>query len=293
MESLDILDKNGNTPLMLAAAKGNINDVVRLLELGATPSIDDGHGMTARNRAKNLGHREIVSILDKATAQNKNSAILHTSQEKSTEPEYFNFEPSISTIDGLMEHGKVKWFSQEKGYGFITSDSGEDHHFSVRGINGAELPSNGDGVSFESKAGNKGKRALNVSITFKNLQKSRYTDDRISCPACDKKIVPRIITDRGQPEKSVCPYCAETVMRFSNNDCFIATAVYGDPCCVEVRALRAFRDEQLLKNYFGSIFVKIYYKLSPPIADWLIGKERISKKIRILLNYLVKLIQVN
>jgi len=186
-----------------------------------------------------------------------------------------------------MQQGKVKWFSQEKGYGFITSDLGEDHYFNVQAIKGAELPSNGDSVSFESKTGNKGKRAISVSITSKATQvKPRHKDDRINCPSCHKKIVPRMITYKGSPEKSVCPYCAATVRTFSN--CFIATAVYGDPCCKEVRALRKFRDEKLLKNRLGSLFVKAYYKLSPPIANWLVGKETLSGKIRICLNYLVK-----
>lgn len=185
-----------------------------------------------------------------------------------------------------MENGKVKWFSQDKGYGFITSNAGEDHHFNVQGINGPDLPSNGDGVSFESKTGNKGKRAVNVTITSKSSKVTRNSDDRINCPSCHKKIVPRMITYRGKPEKSVCPYCAATVRTFSN--CFIATAVYGDPCCTEVRALRKFRDEKLLTNTLGSLFVKVYYKVSPPIANWLIGREKISKKIRTTLNYLVK-----
>ncbi|MGL6400073.1 cold shock domain-containing protein [Aeromonas veronii] len=37
--------------------------------------------------------------------------------------------------------GTVKWFSSEKGYGFITSEAGEDHYFNVQSINGASLPS--------------------------------------------------------------------------------------------------------------------------------------------------------
>ncbi len=111
--------------------------------------------------------------------------------------------------------GTVKWFSQEKGFGFITSENGEDHYFNVQSVQGANLPANGDKVSFESKPGNKGLRAFNVSIISKAPQQnSRHNDDRISCPSCRKKIVPRMITYRGKPEKSVCPYCAATVKKF-------------------------------------------------------------------------------
>lgn len=183
--------------------------------------------------------------------------------------------------------GTVKWFSSEKGYGFITSEAGEDHYFNVQSINGASLPSNGDSVQFESKSGNKGPRAINITITAKvSSLNTRPADDRINCPSCDKKIVPRLITYRGSPEKSVCPYCAATVKTFSK--CFIATAVYGDPSCYQVRVLRKYRDETLLRNVLGRAFVKIYYKVSPAIADWIITKPALSGQIRAVLNFAVK-----
>ncbi|MEH8245755.1 cold shock domain-containing protein [Aeromonas veronii] len=183
--------------------------------------------------------------------------------------------------------GTVKWFSSEKGYGFITSEDGEDHYFNVQSINGALLPSNGDSVQFESKSGNKGPRAINITITAKApSQNIRPADDRINCPSCGKKIVPRLITYRGSPEKSVCPYCAATVKTFSK--CFIATAVYGDPSCYQVRELRKYRDNSLLKNVAGRIFVNVYYKVSPAIADWLITKPTLSGYIRAVLNFTVK-----
>jgi len=183
--------------------------------------------------------------------------------------------------------GTVKWFSSEKGYGFITSEGDKDHYFNIRGIKGAALPSNGDSVQFDSKSGDKGPRAFNVTITAKaEPQNNRPTDDRIKCPNCGKKIVPRMITYRGKPEKSICPYCAATVKTFSN--CFIATAVYGNPSCYEVRELRKYRDNNLLNNVAGKIFVKLYYKISPSIAEWLLTKPVISKKIKLILNAAVK-----
>ncbi|EGU32398.1 cold-shock DNA-binding domain-containing protein [Vibrio sp. N418] len=116
--------------------------------------------------------------------------------------------------------GLVKWFSNEKGYGFITCSSGQDYYFNVRSVVGANLPSNGDSVEFESKVGNKGLNAVCVKIIEKAEKPTRSNskqDDRINCPACNKKIVPRMITYRGQPEKSVCPYCAATVRSFGSN----------------------------------------------------------------------------
>ncbi len=183
--------------------------------------------------------------------------------------------------------GTVKWFSQEKGYGFITSEEGQDHYFNVRSVQGAELPSNGDKVEFISKPGDKGPKAFDVNISEKasSSHRNNRQDDRINCPNCNKKIVPRMITYRGQPEKSVCPYCAATVKTFSK--CFIATSVYGDPCCEQVRELRRFRDTKLQTNYLGRGFIKAYYSVSPPIADWLKTKPAISSAIRKVLDKVV------
>ena len=59
----------------------------------------------------------------------------------------------------------------------------------------------------------------------------------------------------------------------STSNCFIATAAYGTPQEPEVMVLRHFRDETLLKSKAGQIFVDTYYKVSPPIADYIRDKE--------------------
>jgi hypothetical protein len=54
--------------------------------------------------------------------------------------------------------------------------------------------------------------------------------------------------------------------------CFIATAAYGTETAPELDILRDFRDQVLLSDALGSRFVDAYYKLSPPVADF-IGKD--------------------
>jgi CspA family cold shock protein len=64
-----------------------------------------------------------------------------------------------------MEKGKVKWFNAEKGYGFISRDSGNDVfvHFSAIEMDGFKTLDEGMEVMFEVVEGSKGPQAANVS----------------------------------------------------------------------------------------------------------------------------------
>ncbi len=62
------------------------------------------------------------------------------------------------------ESGKVKWFSDAKGYGFIESESGDDvfvHHTSIEG-NGYKTLSEGERVEYEVVEEPKGRKARDV-----------------------------------------------------------------------------------------------------------------------------------
>ena len=62
-----------------------------------------------------------------------------------------------------MERGTVKWFSQEKGYGFIQSSSGQEYFVhSTKTPTGGLEP--GQMVEFEIGEGRKGPEATNVQI---------------------------------------------------------------------------------------------------------------------------------
>ena len=63
-----------------------------------------------------------------------------------------------------MARGKVKWFSNQKGYGFITPESGSDvfvHHTAITG-EGYKSLAEGQEVEFEITKGPKGEQATNV-----------------------------------------------------------------------------------------------------------------------------------
>ncbi len=63
-----------------------------------------------------------------------------------------------------MAHGKVKWFNDQKGYGFIEHDGGSDvfvHYSNIQG-DGFKTLAEGEEVEFELTQGAKGPKAENV-----------------------------------------------------------------------------------------------------------------------------------
>jgi CspA family cold shock protein len=65
-----------------------------------------------------------------------------------------------------LENGSVKWFNDEKGYGFIARETGDDVfvHFSAINMDGRRTLKEGQAVTFEVTSGQKGPQAANVSV---------------------------------------------------------------------------------------------------------------------------------
>jgi len=59
--------------------------------------------------------------------------------------------------------GKVKFFNEGKGFGFIASDDGKEYFIHNTGLNSGVSISEGDSVTFEIEQGDKGPKAVKVS----------------------------------------------------------------------------------------------------------------------------------
>jgi subtilisin family serine protease len=69
--------------------------------------------------------------------------------------------------------------------------------------------------------------------------------------------------------------------------CFIATAAYGSYAAPCVLILRKMRDRFLLTNSIGKSLVNLYYKYSPPMADFIANHDNVKKFVRLSLLPLV------
>ena len=65
----------------------------------------------------------------------------------------------------IMNKGTVKWFNNQKGYGFISDESGKDVfvHYSGLNMDGYKTLEEGAAVSFDIVDGEKGPQAVNVT----------------------------------------------------------------------------------------------------------------------------------
>ncbi len=68
--------------------------------------------------------------------------------------------------------------------------------------------------------------------------------------------------------------------KVSDKRCFIATACYDDYNSEEVIVLRNFRDNKLQKSFVGKIFVRLYYQISPTLANFIYKHDGLKSFIR-------------
>lgn len=115
-------------------------------------------------------------------------------------------------------------------------------------------------------------------------------DIQFRCPYCGK------VT---RPYERYCDFCERDISKVRDKmekekregACFIATAAYGTPFAREIDVLRDWRDNSLKKNFLGVLFVKVYYKISPPIARFIARRGKLRKLVRVILKPMVRVLR--
>lgn len=75
--------------------------------------------------------------------------------------------------------------------------------------------------------------------------------------------------------------------------CYVATAVYGSYDCPEVWTLRRYRDHTLSETWYGRVFIKSYYAISPTLVKYFGNKMWFRKVCKAKLDKLVNKLQNN
>lgn len=75
-----------------------------------------------------------------------------------------------------------------------------------------------------------------------------------------------------------------------DSHCFIATELYGN-VAYETNLLRNYRDTRLVTNWFGKLFIVIYYEVSPLIVTVIKRSTRMKAFTRSLVDFAVKRIE--
>lgn len=79
----------------------------------------------------------------------------------------------------------------------------------------------------------------------------------------------------------------------SDSGCYVATAVYGTYDCPEVWTLRRYRDDILATTWYGRLFVRTYYAISPTLVKWFGHTEWFKKMWQGKLDRMVEKLQKN
>lgn len=109
--------------------------------------------------------------------------------------------------------GIVKWFSEDRGYGYVTDRYNNDLYFGVKDIIGVELPENGDKIKYDEYIGKENIKAARDIII---IEKKNPNYKKINCDSCGSDVKPKHWHFGGTDYTSIktaymCPNCGNTI----------------------------------------------------------------------------------
>jgi len=164
----------------------------------------------------------------------------------------------------------------------------------VTTLSDGSRPSRSDMVAKYNLENRTHSEALKESLRNLNLVQSSLIANEANrkwyCYACNEKGVkkeyeyPALLQDNNEQDRREKEECSalkqnNTAGTSSSKDgCFIATAACGSIDTPDVLILRDFRDRHLLRSPLGQKLIRQYYRLSPPVAQF-IGRSHTMKVI--------------
>lgn len=112
-----------------------------------------------------------------------------------------------------------------------------------------------------------------VTFVFNNAQGAPVQASRSHTILLENSIRSAFLTELKQIKEAHpdLRYLDELIMKnteMKKAGCYVATAVYGSYDCPQVWTLRRYRDYTLAETWYGRLFIKTYYAISPTLVKW-------------------------
>lgn len=180
--------------------------------------------------------------------------------------------------------------ARDKDWAYLSSE--RDKWFNYNGD--WYSPYNWDNPSFPGVAAMVGVCKISdreIASTIRNIREEQKSETReivinIKPSLSDLKEEENL--DRNQSDTRPALKSKHSPKPKKKSGCFIATAVYGGYNMPEVMVLRKYRDNSLNKSILGRLFIRIYYRFSPLLANYIKNKPKLRGIIKSILDLIVK-----